>query len=195
MFKKQFFFMVLLLAFSACAPTLQSTPDTILVPPATEIPTRAPTAQAGTCPAATMDLELLVNNEDSYCLLYPAGLGLLPPRLIVINPNNMPSDVPGEAWLDVLVSGAEGQTASQIADAKIAEWAEGFNITRTELTIDGRQAILVDGLPAQDTMRTVFIVHKDMLYRFEFMPWSPKDGTTPLEKLYQTVIDTLHFLP
>ncbi len=150
---------------------------------------------AAGCPTETADKKLLVNNEDSYCLLYPAGLGLLPPRLIVINPNNMPGDVIGDAWLDVLVNNANGQTAAQIADARIAEAGQGFNITRTELTIDGKQAILVDGLPAQDSMRVVFIVHKDMLYSFEFLPWYPQNGTTPLESLYSTVMGSLHFLP
>jgi len=156
---------------------------------------RAASAGVNECPTETETLKLLVNNEDGYCLLYPAGLGLLPPRLIVINPNEMPGDVLGDAWLDVLVNNANGQTAAQIADAKIAEWGAGFNITRTELTIDGKQAILVDGLPAQDSMRVVFIVHKDMLYSFEFMPWYPENGATPLESLYTAVMGSLHFLP
>lgn len=160
------------------------------------LPTSAAiTAAEKECPAETGTLKLLVNIADGYCLLYPDGLGLLPPRLIVINPNPMPGDVLGDAWLDVVINNAEGQTAAQIADAKIAEAGEGFNITRTELTIDGKQAILVDGLPGQDSMRTVFIVNRDMLYRFQFMPWYPNNGSTPLENLYQTVMDSLHFLP
>ena len=87
------------------------------------------------------------------------------------------------------------QIVDAIVDAELTALGGGFNITRTELTIDGKPAILVDGLPAFDVARFVYIVNNDRLYRFDFLPWFPKDGTTPLEKLYQSVVDTLHFLP
>jgi hypothetical protein len=179
----------------------QSTPDNILVPPPTEVPTQdapteqAPTEQAETCPTATADLKLLVNTEDGYCLLYPAEFTWDGRQMVVLNPNEGPGDIPGDAWLDVEVSDAGGQTAAQIVDAELAPLGENFNITRTELTIDGKPAILLDGLPAFDSARYVYIVNNDRLYRFEFMPWFPQDGATPLEKLYQTVVDSLHFLP
>ncbi len=193
MFKKQLLFLTLILLLVACAP--QATSDNILVPPATEAPIQVPTAQAETCPAATADLKLLVNNEDGYCMLYPAEFTWDGRQMIVLNPYAGPGDIPGDAWLDVEVSDAGGRTAAQIVDAELAALGEGFNITRTELTIDGKPAILVDGLPAFDSARFVYIVNNDRLYRLDFLPWFPNNGTTPLEKLYQTVMDTLHFLP
>jgi hypothetical protein len=46
--------------------------------------------RSGGCPAETTDIKLLKNEEDGYCLLYPADDTLLPPRFIVINPVNAP---------------------------------------------------------------------------------------------------------
>lgn len=202
MFKKQSLFLALILLFAACAPTPQPTPDNIIVPAPTEASTQAPTAQAETCPAATADLKLMVNTENGYCLLYPAEFTWDGSRMIILNPIGIgtPGDFPGEVWLVVSISEAIGQTAAQAADARFAEIMgnadlSGYNITRTEIIMDGKQAVLMDGLPGQNANRLIFIVNDDRLYQFYFAPWYPKDGTTPLEKLYQIIIDSFHFLP
>ena len=196
MFKKQVLILSVILLLAACAPTPPSTPDNILVPPTTEVPAQeAPTEQAESCPAATADLKLLVSTEHGFCLLYPAEFTWDGARLIVLNPNGAAGDVPGEAWLLVSISEAGGQTAAQLADARIAEIGQGFEVTRTEMTIDGQQAIVVDGLPGQDSNRLVFIVSNDRLYMLAFEPWFPQDGASSLEKLYQAVIDSIRFLP
>lgn len=195
--KKQLLFLTLIMALAACAPSTLSTPDNILVPAPTEIPSETPVAQGNGCPTATADKKLMVDTESGFCMLYPAEFTWAwdGSSFVILNPNPGPSDIPGDAWLDVEVSDAGGRTAAQIVDAELTALGEGFNITRTELTIDGKPAILVDGLPAFDSARFVYIVNNGRLYRFDFLPWFPKDGTTPLEKLYQMVVDTLHFLP
>jgi hypothetical protein len=197
MFKKQLFFLTLILLLAACTPKPQPTPDNILVPPAIEAPTQVTTVQTETCPAATADLKLMVDTESGFCMLYPAEFTWIwdGSSFVILNPNPGPSDIPGDAWLNVEVSDARSQTAAQIVDAELAALGEGFNITRSELIIDGKSAILVDGLPAFDVARFVYIVNNDRLYRFDFLPWFPKDGATPLEKLYQAVVDSVHFLP
>ncbi|MBW7917880.1 MAG: hypothetical protein H3C52_01090 [Anaerolineales bacterium] len=204
MFKMQMFFPVLILLLSACAPTSQAAPTPTLLPPATEAPTQArtvdeppalPAAPGDGCPAATMDTKLMVSAENGICLLYPAEFAWDGATLIVLNPTGMAGDAPGDAWLLTSISEAGGQTAAQIADAQIAEIGAGPEIVRTELTIGGKPAVLVDGMPAQDSARYLYVVNNDRLYRFEFMPWYPENGATPLEKLYQTLVDTLHFLP
>ncbi len=196
MFKKKLFFLTLMLFLAACVPAPQPTPDNVIVPAPTEIPTQIPAAQTEMCPAATADLKLMVSTKGGFCLLYPAEF-TWDGWIIALNPNGLAGDMPGDVWLLISISEAEGQTAAQIADAQIAQVGEGFNITRTELTIDGKQAILVDGLPAQDSSRYVYIVNNDQLYRFEFMPWFPSNDSsqpTPLESLYTTVVETLHFM-
>ncbi|MFZ5858127.1 MAG: hypothetical protein ACOYZ6_14960 [Chloroflexota bacterium] len=194
MFKKQLFFLALILFLGACAPTPQPAPN-VNVPPVTEVPVQAPTAPAEMCPTATADLKLMVNTEDGYCLLYPAEFTWDGWQMVVLNPYDGPGDIPGDAWMNMEVSDAGGQTAAQIVDAELAALGVGFNITRTELTIDGKPAILLDGLPAFDSARFVYIVNNDRLYRFGFLPWYPQGGTTPLEKLYQLVVESVHFLP
>ena len=146
---------------------------------------------AEACPAETSDKKLLKNEEDGYCFLYPADYTQVPPRFIVLNPVNAPGDMLGDAWVDINMEAANGRTASRVADADIASAGQGFNITQSEKPVDGMQAIVVEGLPGQDSMRKVYIVSNDRLYTFTFTPW----GQNQLENLYSTMINTLHFMP
>jgi len=148
------------------------------------------------CPTPTSATKLLTNAEEGYCLLYPAEYSTTLPDYIVINPTSGFGDTPGDAWLLIATATAAGRTAAQIVDEQIAALGEGFNITRFEVEVDGEQAVVVDGLPAQDSARYVFIVHNERLYNLIFMPWYPNAAEpTQLENLYTMVMDTLHFLP
>jgi len=138
-----------------------------------------------------------MNAEAGYCLLYPTEDSIGLPALIIINPNGaVGGDMPGDAWAQITVEDASGRTVAQVADEKIAEAGEGFNITRSEILIDGKQAVVVDGRPAQDPSREVFIVDNDRLYTLYFLPWDPRaDWSSELEKLYSSVIASFHVLP
>lgn len=150
----------------------------------------------GACPTPTSETKLLTNAEEGYCLLYPAEYSTTFPGHIVINPASDGGEMIGDAWLYIAMTPASGRTAAQIVDEQIAYLGEGFNITRFEVEVDGEQAVVVDGLPARDSARIVFIVHNDRLYNLFFMPWYPNAAEpTPLENLYMMVMDTLHFLP
>src|SRR5678816_3762202 len=136
-----------------------------------------------------------MNTQDGYCLLYPAVYTLLEPRFIVINPTNAPGDTLGDAWVDITVEPASGRTASQVADEAIAAVGSGFNIARTEMLVDNAQAIIVDGLPGQDSSRTVFIVSHDKLFSLIFAPWYPTaDKSSPLEGLFDVIMNSLNFV-
>jgi len=150
----------------------------------------------GACPPPTAETKLLTNAEEGYCLLYPAAYSTTVPHYIVINPISAPGgDAIGDAWLYIAMTDASGRTAAQIVDEQIAYLGDGFNIKRFEVEVDGEQAVVVDGLPAQDSARQVFIIHNERLYNLFFMPWYPNAaGPTPLEDLYTMVMDTLHFL-
>ena len=118
--------------------------------------------------------------------------------MVVINPNGISGGdfLPGDALVMVNVEAASGRTAAQVADEKIAEAGDGFNITRSEIMINGKQAVVVDGLPAQDPWREVFIVDNDRLYILFFEPWTPNaEWFSELEKLYSSVIDSFHVFP
>jgi len=171
---------------------LQPTPASI----ATETP--AGSTSTGACPSETADLKLFMNAEAGYCFLYLMKNTAFPPNTVVIHPNGISGgdSLPGDALVIVSMEAASGQTAAQVADEKIAEAGEGFNIVRSEILIDGKQAIVVDGLPAQDSSRDVFIVDNDRLYILFFEPWEPSADWFPeLEKLYSSVIASFHVLP
>src|ERR1051325_1346227 len=73
-----------------------------------------PTSSADVCPTGTADLKLLTNTEGGYCLLYPAGYSTDTANFIVINPSNASGgDMLGDAWVNITVTDAQGQTATQ----------------------------------------------------------------------------------
>ena len=187
MTKKQRLILILMLAILAqAACTIQAAPLT----------STTPTNPADACPTAATDLKLLVNNEEGYCLLYPAAYSAEVPHFIVINPVHAPGDKLGDAWVSIDVEPASGRTATQIADAEIAAAGPGFNITKSDIIVDGKPAVVVDGLPGPDPWRKVYIISNERLYTLTFLPWMPStNALTPLEGLYKTTIDTFHFLP
>lgn len=160
--------------------------------PSTQAP---PTPTSSPCPTETADLKLYMNVQDSYCLLYPVAYTLSEPRFIIINPTNAPGDTLGDAWVDITAEPASGRTAAQVADQVIAAAGSGFNITRSEMLVNGSQAIIVDGLPGQDSSRRVFIISHDRLYTLIFVPWYPTaDGSSPLEGLFDVIMSSLKFM-
>jgi len=139
-----------------------------------------------------------MNAEDGYCLLYPAEYSNYS-NYIIINPAPGPGDVLGDAWVGIGTESADGRTAAQVADAQIGLAGTGFNIERTEVQVDGEQAIVVDGLPGQDAGRNIFIIHGERLYMLTFQPWvqipDNPAAFAGLENLYDTILRTLHFIP
>lgn len=192
-------FPIIIFVLFACSPTVQKSPPTdTLQPTLASIVTETPanSTSTGACPSETADLKLFINADDGYCLLYPTEDTPNPPYLIIINPNGMPGDVPGDAWAQISAEEASGRTVEQVVNEQIAEAGDGFNITRDEILIDGKQAIVVDGLPGPDSWRKVFIVANDHLYTLFFLPWAPSTAEfSQLEKLYSAIINTFHFLP
>jgi len=175
-----------------------STETAIATTPAAAIPTES------TCPVPADGTKLLTSTQKGYCLLYladyaatlpPDDYAAISPDNIVINPQAAMSDTLGEAWASIRIDNAAGRAVAQIADEQIAAVGPGFNITRIEMMVAGEPAIMVDGLPGQDSTRKLFIVHNQHLYTLDFAPWYPNvTDPTPLEKLYRMIVDTLHFL-
>ena len=146
-------------------------------------------------PAENSDLQLYINTQDGYSLLYPSEYALLEPHYIVINPTHAAGDTLGDAWVDITVQAANGQTAAQTADVDIAAAGHGFNIQRSETIVGNASAIIVNGLLGPDPLCKVYIVHNDKLFTLTFMPWNPTpDGSSPLEKLFGVVTSTFTFI-
>src|SRR6266498_3180526 len=98
--KRLLVFPIIMFVLFACSPTVQaSLPTDTGQPTFASIVTETPASSVstGACPSETADLKLFINADDGYCLLYPAEDAPNPPYLIIIHPNGMPGDVPGDA--------------------------------------------------------------------------------------------------
>ena len=182
-------------------PTTQAPLSTVTMQPtivSTTVPA-TPESTMATCPVETADFKLFTNANDGYCFLYPIENTAFPPSMVVINPNGISGGdfLPGDFYVLIQVEDALGRTTAQVANEKIAEAGAGFNITLTSISVDGKEAAVIDGLPSQDSTRHVFIIANDRLYTFFFTPWDPRiEGfSQSLLKLYSTVTNNFHFLP
>ena len=92
----------------------------------------------------------------------------------------------GLFWLEI--SASEGRTAAEIADKEISEFAI-LNVGRGSVTLGGEEALVLDGMPGQDLVRKVYIVHQQMLYILTFSPTqSPVAAASEqMEELYDTI--------
>ncbi len=164
----------------------------------------APTENSGSLevavalgPEPSDPTQLLTNEIDGYRLLVPAGYQA------VIYENGM-CLTPTGAWMMachvanafIEVSAAGGRTLDQVADELTAEGNPDIPVRRTNLTISGVDAILLDDIYAYDVLRKVVIVHDDHTYLLTFAPWRDSlEDFTRLENLYDTVIRSFAFLP
>jgi hypothetical protein len=146
------------------------------------------------CPSPTADTAALVDEAAGYCLLYPASHTVVEPEggntEIVVDSIMNHTD----PRLSVVVEGLGGRTVEQAADEFVADY-EGFEIQRSGLTVDGEQAILLDGIPGQDFYRKVMVAKGDSLYHFTFAPYDPglPESYGAAQSLYTLVMDSLRF--
>lgn len=159
-------------------------------------PTPEPTASL-MCPEPGAGTQLLKNEEYDYCFLFPDGFvrsDPLPYEVCLV-PEGQSMACHG-ANLIIEVHDARGRTANQIVVEKIGEHPQPELFDHTSLTVDGEDAVLVDGLSAVTASRSVFIVHENRFYDLMFIPWDESgDGFADLEHLYTTVIDSFTFMP
>jgi hypothetical protein len=150
---------------------------------------------AAVCPEPTAGTELLRVEEHGYCLLYPSGYSVERPNpeetvLVVGSLLNV-----SNPRVYIEVDDADGCTTEQAADTIVADFP-GLEIQRGSATIDGQDAVVLDGVPGQDISRQVVIVRADRLYHLTFVPASEDAGEvyTRMEELYQMIVDSLTFL-
>ena len=156
-------------------------------------------AQAGTariaCPASTEELQALVDTAHGYCLAYPAEYKVEKPNpdstLLVIGGLLDASNPRVE--IRVEDAGAGGLEAA--VSRMVAEYS-GFPFERSDVTIGGEPAVVMDGLPGQEITRRVLFVHDGRLYTLDFAPADPaSDAFARMETLYEAVLDSFRLLP
>lgn len=145
------------------------------------------------CPQATDDSQLLYNPNHGYCLLYPAQYKVEKP-----NPEETVLVIGGllnaaDPRASINVTPIDGRSAVEVAESLAAEFAAIGDVALEEIGLDGEPAVLLDGLPGQDTNRRLIAVHDDQLYNLLFSPLGEPtgDGT---ESLSQQVVDSFTFI-
>jgi len=153
------------------------------------------------CPSPTASTLLLTNEKHGYCLLYPSEYNVMYPtesEMCLVPAGPTMACHSANAFIEV--EDAAGRSASQVADALIAEALAaipGISIERASLTIANEEAVVLDGLPGVSNSRNVVIVRADRLYTLSFIvPWD-EDGNSDfeqMERIYTDVIGSFGFL-
>ena len=188
---------------SSCSIEPPSTPAVDMVePPQTAVAdVFTPTPQAlESTPAQTSvndTAELLSSDSDrlDLCFSYPQGYTQLPYNdSVEIVPDLPGSDVRGLFWLEI--SDAYDRTAEVIAEQDMT-YAAGLDVGRWTVTLDGEQAVVLDGMPGQDLQRRVYVVRGQTLYVLAFMPTRSenKAASEQMEALYDAVTSSWAWSP
>ena len=172
---------------SSCSPglgTVESSQTAVA-----DVPTPAPTSASPTT-------ETFSSDKLGLCFSYPAGYSQLPynDTVEIVAPELPSSDLRGIFWFEI--SDAYDRTAETIADQDIA-LTGGLNIGRWTVTLGGEEALVLDGMPGQDLVRKVYIVHELKLYILSFSPTLSENvaASEQMEALYAAVTSSWAWSP
>jgi len=138
---------------------------------------------------ATISVAAVVASEQwGFCFTVPEGFTQVPgiELVEVMGPYAGSGPEPGLMWVDV--TEAEGRSAEEVANEEVAA-VGGLNPPRYTVTLGGEEALVLDGMPGQDAVRKVYIVHAGKLYRLSFSPYRSDNVTAndQMEALYAAV--------
>ncbi|NOH03498.1 MAG: hypothetical protein HND47_16810 [Chloroflexi bacterium] len=197
--------MIAVLTLSACASptsvssTQPSSPNqvaTVVAATMQALPSSTPEPSAEpTCPEPMEGTKLLIREAVGYCLLYPVGYIEIEtvPTTVCLVPEG-PTMGCHNTNLIIEVENAGGRTVDEIADEIIADTRA--EIQRTNLSIAGEEAVVLEGLSGVASSRNVLLVHEDRRYELIFVPWDETDENfAKLSLLYNTVINSFTLLP
>ena len=136
------------------------------------------------------------SDQLGLCFSYPEGYTQLPyeDTVEIIGPKLPAPDLRGLFWLEK--SDAYDRTAEVIADQDMT--AAGLSsVGRSFVTLDGEEAVVLDGMPGQDFQRRVYVVHDQTLYVLAFMPTRSENqaASDQLEALYAAVMNSWAWSP
>lgn len=150
-----------------------------------------------------------VNLAGGYCLQVPArfrvgdvypqgpGAGTQGSIISIFGPPLDNSLEPLQAGLSIIVLGRnDGRTLEQWADAATADFP-GQAITRTETTLNGELALILDGMPGRTLNRQLYVMHHDQVYQLTLYPTDPgyPQVQPDVDELWQMVLESFTFLP
>ena len=167
-----------------------------------DVSTSVPQALEST-PAQTSvnDAAKLFSNYSgplSLCFSYPQKYTQYPniDTVDIFAPDLPGTDVKGRFWLEI--SDTYGLTAEEVADQEVTyAYANGLDLVRWTETLDGEQAVVLDGMSGQELQRRVYVVHQQTLYVLAFWPARSenKAATTQMETLYAAVMNSWTWSP
>lgn len=135
--------------------------------------------------------QIFSNDELGLCFSYPPGYTQLPynDTVEIAAPDLPGSDLTVLFWLER--SDAYDRTAEVIADQDMTA-AGNPSVGRSFTTLDGEQAVVLDGMPGQDLQRRVYVVHDETLYVLAFMPTRTenKAADDQMEALYTAITNS-----
>jgi inhibitor of cysteine peptidase len=124
------------------------------------------------CPEPTGETQVFVSQEAGFCLLYPVNFeATITEGLSQISgPPSGGGPEPLRATLVIDASGvANGRTAAQIADEVIAQTPD-VTITRSDTTLGGEPAVILEGVPGRAGNRQLITVRGDRVYWLTLSP-------------------------
>lgn len=199
------FLSILLLAVSslllnACTYSFEVLSTPTSAPAVTDVFTPTPQALESTPAQPSMNdtVELASSDSDrlGLCFSYPQGYTQLPyeDTVEIVGPELPATDLRGLFWLET--SDSYGRTAEVIAGQDMT--AAGLSsMGRSFVTLDGEDAVVLDGMPGQDFQRRVYVVHQQTLYVLAFMPTRSenKAANDQVEALYNAVTGSWTWSP
>ena len=107
---------------------------------------------------------------------------------------------PPEAWLSINVRPAPADASlDQVVEAQLARYPDlASQIRRSEITLGGEPAAVLDGMPGRHTNRQIYVLHDDKLYEIIVTPIDDPnfaDLQPEAEAIWQAVVDSWQFLP
>jgi hypothetical protein len=118
--------------------------------------------------------EFFSSDQLGLCFFYPQGYTQIPYEnsVEIVATEHPASGTNGVFWLEI--SDSYDRTALRIADEDMTlafpEGGSPANIDWWSITLDGEEAVVLDGMPGQDLQRRVYAVHDQTLYILAFMP-------------------------
>jgi hypothetical protein len=140
--------------------------------------------------------ELFSSDRLGLCFSYPQGYTQIPynDAVEIAAPDLPGSDVKGLFWLEI--SDSYDRTAVEVADQEMT-YVAGLDVGHWTVTLGGEQALVLDGMPGQDLVRRVYIVHQKALYILTFSPTRSENeaADNQMEALYAAVTSSWAWSP
>jgi hypothetical protein len=152
--------------------------------------TTPPPGVTAAAPAQVVDSETL-----TYCFTFPEGFTQQPygSQVEVMGMLAANASHAGVVWIDAMEAG--GRTAEDVANEEVA--AFGGSPPRSTVLLGGEEALVLSGMPGQDPIRKVYIVHEGWLYTLSFTPERSdiEIARTQMEILFSSLTETWVWKP